>query len=69
MIAKCTLTDEQYQILRKEGMTGRFEHEIFRTGQSVKIKTRTPQRLVDDMERLLDSGETSWNEILGINPV
>lgn len=66
MIVRFVLTDAEYQVLRKEGMSGKFEHEISRVGENVKIKTRTPQRLVKDMERLIDPGETSWYEILDI---
>lgn len=70
MIAKFVLNNDEYQKLRYEGMTGMFEHELSRDNKdNVRIKTRRPQQLVKDLERVLGSGETSWHEILDIKPV
>ena len=70
MIAKFTLTDDEYQILRFAAMKGDFDHELGRDGKNnVRIKTYRPQQLVKDLEALLDPGETSWYEILDIKPV
>jgi len=61
------LTDEEYTKLRMAGMRGDFDHEISRDNKNnVRIKTRNPKLLVSELEALIDSGETSWNEILDI---
>lgn len=47
-------------------MRGGFEHEFEQSGSTVKVKTRYPQTLVKDLEKLFPADETSWSEILDI---
>lgn len=61
-----SLTDKEYQILRKASMRGKFNHKFERNGSSVKIRTQRPKALVKDLESLIDSGASSWYEILGV---
>lgn len=61
-----TLSREDYQKLRLASMYGHFDHEFTQNGTKVTVKTKRPQALVQDLEKLFDSGETSWSEILGV---
>lgn len=66
MVCRFKVSNEDYQKIRHASMRGGFEHEFAITGSTVKVKTRHPQALVKDLEKLIDPGETSWAEILEI---
>jgi hypothetical protein len=66
MTYKFSLTREEYIKLRYVSMRGGFEHEFEQNGSTVKVKTRYPQTLVKDLEKLFPADETSWSEILDI---
>lgn len=58
---------DDYQKIRKASMRGNFPHKFTRkTNGDTTFKTGTPKKLANDLEKLIDSGETSWNEILDV---
>ena len=60
------LTWEEYQAVRKASMTGGFVHKFTRTSdEEVVFSTNAPNKMADDLEKIIDSGATSWREILG----
>jgi len=62
-----SLTDLEYQQIRKASMRGLFSHKFKRVNDTVTFLTNSPNKLASDLEKIIDSGETSWNEILGIH--
>jgi hypothetical protein len=61
-----SLTDRDYQQIRKASMRGLFAHKFKRVNDEVIFLTDSPNKLASDLEKIIDSGETSWSEILGI---
>jgi hypothetical protein len=45
-------------------MRGKFNHDFSQVNGVTKINTNAPNTLGKDLENLLDSGETSWYEII-----
>lgn len=62
-----TISDDEYQQLRKASMRGMFPHKFKKIDDEVVFSTREPNKLAQDLEKIVDSGETSWTEILGIH--
>lgn len=61
------IDDADYQQIRRASMRGNFNHKFSRkTNGDVRFTTRQPQRLAKDLEKIIDSGETSWTDILDI---
>ena len=62
------LTDEEYSTLRNGSMRGKFTYEFERNGSKVKFKV--PRREVyvfaNELQALIDSGETSWKDFFEI---
>lgn len=62
------ISHDDYQQIRKASMRGNFTHKFERkTNGDTKFKTTHPKKLAADLEKLIDSGETSWSEILGVD--
>lgn len=67
---RANIDDKEYQMIRKASMRGNFDHKFSRkTNGDVTFSSRNPQKLVRDLEKLIDSGASSWYEILGIDQV
>jgi len=66
-VYRVTMSEADYQTIRYASMRGGFDHEFSRDNRNeVRFKTRNPKLLGRELEAILDSGETSWFEILGI---
>ena len=58
---------DDYQKIRQASMRGNFGHKFTRkTNGDVTFSTQSPNKLAADLEKLIDSGASSWKEILGI---
>jgi hypothetical protein len=67
---KANLSDKDYQKIRSASMRGNFAHKFSRkTNGDVTFNTKNPVTLTKDLEKLIDSGETSWSDILDIYAV
>jgi hypothetical protein len=61
---KLDLNDQEYRTIRQASMRGKFNHDFSQVNGVTKINTNAPNTLGKDLENLLDSGETSWYEII-----
>ena len=68
MIYKTQLNEQEYQQLRMANMHGDITAKFWRgaTNNVVSFSTKNPQQLVTELESIIDSGETSWTEILQV---
>lgn len=66
-VFRATVSESDYQAIRMASMRGGFNHEFSRNDHNeVKFKTKNPKLLISELEQIVSSGETSWNEIFGI---
>jgi hypothetical protein len=64
------LSHDEYQKLRKASMYGNFPHKFTaKTNGDVTFSSNVPNKLADDLEKIISSRDSSWKEILGIGPV
>ncbi len=59
--------NKDYQKIRSASMRGNFNHKFSRkTNGDVAFNTKNPVTLTKDLEKLIDSGASSWSDILDI---
>lgn len=62
------IKDADYQKIRSASMRGNFTHKFTRkTNGDTRFSTSSPKKLASDLQKLIDAGENSWDEILGID--
>ena len=62
------ISDADYQKIRSASMRGNFTHKFTRkTNGDTRFSTSSPKKLASDLQKIIDAGENSWNEILGID--
>lgn len=61
------ITEQEYQDLRQASMRGKLEADFEMINSTVRFTTRNPKRLCEELQRIIDAGETSWYEIFDVN--
>jgi hypothetical protein len=61
-----TLEPDEIEILKDMKAREKFNHYMKVEGDQVTFITDDPSQLADDLNQSIDSGETSWSDILGL---